>query len=85
MKTTAEPRLKAAPVLLALLIAAFLPVTARAQDASVDIGVRSKVIDKKESSKPDRGVVTFKRECVRHDGKVVQEMQATLLYRRRRA
>ncbi|MBN8963472.1 MAG: MaoC family dehydratase N-terminal domain-containing protein [Rhizobiales bacterium] len=47
------------------------------------IRLRSKVMDKKESSKPDRGVVTFKRECVRHDGKVVQEMQATLLYRRR--
>jgi acyl dehydratase len=47
------------------------------------IRLRSKVVDKKESSKPDRGVITFKRECVRHDGRVVQEMQATLLYRRR--
>jgi hypothetical protein len=41
------------------------------------------VTDKKETSKRDRGVITFWRECVRHDGKVVQEMQATLLYRRR--
>ena len=47
------------------------------------IRLRSKVVEKKETSKPDRGVVTFKRECVRHDGHVVQEMQATLLYRRR--
>jgi acyl dehydratase len=41
------------------------------------------VIDKKASSKPDRGVVTLHRKFMRHDNVVVQEMTATLLYRRR--
>lgn len=45
----------------------------------------SKVIDKKESSKPDRGVVSFERRFMKHDGTVAQEMNATLLYRRRPA
>lgn len=45
----------------------------------------SKVISKKPSSKADRGVVTFERRCVKHDGSVVQTMEATLLYRRRGA
>jgi acyl dehydratase len=43
----------------------------------------SRVLEKKESSKPDRGVVTFQRQCVKHDGTVAQEMKATLMYRRR--
>jgi acyl dehydratase len=43
----------------------------------------SKVVAKKETSKTDRGVVTFERRCVKQDGSVAQEMQATLLYRRR--
>jgi acyl dehydratase len=43
------------------------------------------VIAKKASSKPDRGVVTLQRKFVRHDNVVVQEMTATLLYRRRPA
>jgi acyl dehydratase len=41
------------------------------------------VIEKKESSKPDRGSVKFQRCFVRHDGTVVQEMETTLLYKRR--
>lgn len=41
------------------------------------------VIDKKETSKPDKGVVRVHRKCVRQDGVTVQEMEATLLYRRR--
>ena len=41
------------------------------------------VLDKKESSKPDRGVVTFRRQCVKQDGTVVQEMKTTLMYKRR--
>lgn len=41
------------------------------------------VIDKKETSKPDKGVVRLHRKCVRQDGVTVQEMEATLLYRRR--
>ena len=47
------------------------------------IRMRMRVLEKKETSKPDRGVVTFMRECVRHDGTVVQEMKATQLFRRR--
>jgi acyl dehydratase len=43
----------------------------------------SRVVEKKESSKPDRGVVTFQRQCVKQDGTVVQEMKAALMYRRR--
>jgi len=43
------------------------------------------VLEKKESSKPDRGVVKFRRNFVRQDAKVVQEMETTLLYRRRPA
>ena len=49
------------------------------------IHMRSTVLAKKTTSKPDRGVVVFRRECVRHDGTVVQEMEATLMYRRREA
>ena len=47
------------------------------------IRLHSKVLNKKESSKLDRGVVTFQRQCVKQDGTVAQEMTATLLYRRR--
>lgn len=47
------------------------------------IQLHSKVMDKKETSKPDRGVVTFQRRCLKQDGTVAQEMTATLLYRRR--
>ena len=47
------------------------------------IHMLSKVVGKKETSKTDRGVVTFERRCVRQDGSAVQEMQAALLYRRR--
>ena len=43
------------------------------------------VLEKKESSKPDRGVVKFKRRFMKHDGTAVQEMETTLLYRRRPA
>lgn len=45
----------------------------------------SKVLAKKETSKADRGVVTFQRRCVKHDGTVAQEMTATLMYKRRPA
>ena len=47
------------------------------------IHMRSTVLSKKETSRSDRGVVTFKRECIRQDGSVAQEMEATLMYRRR--
>lgn len=42
-----------------------------------------KVIEKKESSKPDRGVVKFARKVVNQRGETVMEMEATILYRRR--
>ena len=41
------------------------------------------VLEKKASSKPDRGSVKFQRQFVRHDGAVVQEMEVTILYKRR--
>ncbi|MGN8192404.1 MaoC/PaaZ C-terminal domain-containing protein [Burkholderia sp. 22088] len=43
------------------------------------------VVERKESSKPDRGTVKMNRRFVRHDGTVVQQMEVTLLYRRRPA
>lgn len=47
------------------------------------IRVVATVVKKAETSKPDRGVVTFQRQCVKQDGTVVQEMTATLMYKRR--
>jgi acyl dehydratase len=47
------------------------------------IRVVAKVVEKKETSKPDRGVVSFQRQCVKQDGSVVQEMKATLMFKRR--
>jgi len=41
------------------------------------------VVERKPSSKPDRGVVKLERRFMRQDGVVVQEMIVTLLYRRR--
>lgn len=47
------------------------------------IRVVQKVVEKKETSKPDRGVISFLRQCVKQDGSVAQEMKATLMYKRR--
>ena len=47
------------------------------------IRLRARVLEKKESSKGDRGVVKFLRQCVKHDGTIAQEMKATMLFRRR--
>lgn len=41
------------------------------------------VIHKKPTSKPDRGIVTFRREVRNQRGERVMEMEATLMYRRR--
>ena len=49
------------------------------------IRMMSKVIEKKETSKPDRGVVSFEHRCVKHDGTIAQEMRASIMYRRRPA
>lgn len=43
----------------------------------------SRVLDKRETSRPDRGIVVFERRCVKQDGSVAQEMKVTMLYRRR--
>jgi acyl dehydratase len=45
--------------------------------------MRSTVLEKRETSKSDRGVVTFRREFVNQASDVVQSMKATFLYRRR--
>lgn len=45
----------------------------------------SHVIETIPTSKPDRGIVVMRRECLRQDGQVVQTMIAKLLYRRRPA
>lgn len=47
------------------------------------IRMHSRVIEKKETSKPDRGIVVFERRCVKQDGSIAQEMKATLMYKRR--
>lgn len=45
----------------------------------------ARVVDKKETSKADRGVVMFDRRIVKQDEAVVQTMRTTLMYRRRLA
>jgi len=43
----------------------------------------STVIEKKPTSKPDRGVIKFRRKLINQHGASVQEMETTLMYRRR--
>lgn len=47
------------------------------------IRLHSTVVAVKETSKPDRGVVTFERRCIKQDGTVAQEMTTSLMYKRR--
>lgn len=47
------------------------------------VHMRATVESKKETSKPDRGVVAFKREFVNQRDEVVQSMKATIMYKRR--
>ncbi|MCP9486865.1 MAG: MaoC family dehydratase N-terminal domain-containing protein [Gaiellaceae bacterium MAG52_C11] len=47
------------------------------------ITVRYRVADKRETSKPDRGIVSFVAQLVNQRGEVVQEGKQTLLMRRR--
>ncbi|WP_163271748.1 MaoC/PaaZ C-terminal domain-containing protein [Chelativorans alearense] len=49
------------------------------------VHMRSTVIAKRETSKPDRGIVTFRREFVNQRDEAVQSMRATFMYRRRPA
>jgi len=45
--------------------------------------MRSTVVNKRETSKADRGVVTFEREFINQREETVQKMTATFLYKRR--
>jgi len=47
------------------------------------IKVRAKVIGKKETSKPDRGIVTLERQVINQRGEVVQEGETDLMVARR--
>jgi Acyl dehydratase len=47
------------------------------------ISVRSHVAEKRETSKPDRGIVRFEVQIVNQRGEVVQEGTQTLLMKRR--
>lgn len=47
------------------------------------IFVRTTVLAKRETSQPDRGVVTFARAFVNQRGEEAQEMEVTIMYRRR--
>jgi len=47
------------------------------------IRARVRVLEKRETSKPDRGVVVVQREVIKQDGTVAQEMRTSFLYRRR--
>ena len=49
------------------------------------IHVEQTVVRKKPTSKPGRGIIVFKREIKNQHGTVVQEMEATLMYRCRDA
>lgn len=49
------------------------------------IHVRTTVTGKRETSRPDRGVVEFHREFVNQRGEAVQEMDVAIMYRRRPA
>jgi acyl dehydratase len=47
------------------------------------IKVRAKVISKKGTSKPDRGIVTLERQVINQKGEVVQEGETDLMVARR--
>lgn len=49
------------------------------------IRLRARVIAKRETSKPDRGLVTLERQIVNQRGEVVQEGETDVLVERRRA
>lgn len=47
------------------------------------IKVRAKVVGKKETSKPDRGIVTLERQVINQRGEVMQEGETDLMVARR--
>lgn len=48
------------------------------------IRVRARVLDKRETSKPDRGIVVLQRQVVNQKDEVVQEGETDLMVERRR-
>jgi acyl dehydratase len=48
------------------------------------IKVRAKVVQKKETSKPDRGIITVQRQILNQRGEVVQEGETELMVTRKR-
>jgi acyl dehydratase len=47
------------------------------------IHMQQTVIGKRATRHPERGVVTFARQCVKQDGTIAQALEASLMYRRR--
>ena len=47
------------------------------------ITVRAKVLDKRETSKPDRGIITLNRQVLNQKGEVVQEGETDIMVERR--
>ncbi len=43
----------------------------------------TEVLEKRESSKIDRGIITFQRRIAKQNGNIAQELTAKMLYRRR--
>lgn len=49
------------------------------------IHLEQEVVGKKETSNPERGIITFQREVKNQRDEVIMEMEATVMYRRRSA
>lgn len=47
------------------------------------ISVKVKLIEKKETKKPDRGIIVLERTVINHHGEVVQQGETTLMIARR--
>jgi len=47
------------------------------------VHMRSTVLEKRETSRPDRGIIRFGREFLNQRDELVQSMSATFMYRRR--
>ena len=47
------------------------------------ITVRAKVLEKRETSKPDRGIITLQRQVLNQKGEVVQEGETDVMVARR--
>ncbi|MED5518317.1 MAG: acyl dehydratase, partial [Pseudomonadota bacterium] len=47
------------------------------------VRLAQKVIEKRATSKPDRGIIKFERRVLNQRDQVVMELEATMMYRRR--